>query len=107
MTWQASWAEQPLAKDQRDMLELLINFRSQMDEPEPCRRMISTISDAMARGESLTSMRKTFPETFCWQSDVVEQEREAWLQALQRERSGVGGSVKWSDIHEQIYDTIR
>lgn len=107
MTWQASWAEQPLARDQQDVLELLINFRSQMDEPEPCRRMISTISDAMARGESLTSMRKTFLETFCWQSDVVEQERQAWQQALQREKSGVGGAVKWSDIHEQIYDTIR
>ena len=107
MAWQASWAEQALSENRRDELEMLINFRFQMDESEPCRKMISTMSDAMSRGESLTSMRKTFLQTFCSRAVVIERERDAWQQAAQREQTGGGGAVKWSEIHKEIYDAIR
>lgn len=52
-------------------------------------------------------MRKTFLQTFCSRAVVIERERDAWQQAAQREQTGGGGAVKWSEIHKEIYDAIR
>lgn len=85
MNWKASYAESALAADYRDALATLLQYRTQMDEVRPCRRMVNTTSQAMKDGQSLTSMRKQFLQTFCSAPGVVKRQKEELERALLRQ----------------------
>lgn len=85
MNWKASYAESALAADYRDALTTLLQYRTQMDEVRPCRRMVNSTSQAMKDGQSLTSMRKKFLQTFCSTPDVVKRQKEELERALLRQ----------------------
>lgn len=121
MNWKVSFAESALAADYRDTLTTLLQHRSQMDEVRPCRRMMSTFSQAMKDGQSLTPMRKQFLQTFCSTPNVIKRQREALERAVQRlaaqqkrfnqakAQGGTGEPVDKSevDIQQAIYNAIR
>ncbi|NIY48925.1 STY4199 family HEPN domain-containing protein [Cedecea colo] len=85
MNWKASYAEAALAADYRDALTTLLQYRKQMDEVRPCRRIVTTTSQAMKDGQSLTSMRKNFLQTFCSTPGVVKRQKEELERALLRQ----------------------
>lgn len=84
MSWKVSYTESALAADYRDALTTLMQYRAQMDEVRPCRRMVNTTSQAMKDGQSLTSMRKQFLQTFCSTPDVVKRQKEELERAMLR-----------------------
>ncbi|WP_435928618.1 STY4199 family HEPN domain-containing protein [Dryocola sp. BD613] len=85
MSWKASYAEAALAADYRDALTTLLQYHTQMDEVRPCRRMVNTTGQAMKDGQSLTSMRKKFLQTFCSTPGVVKRQKEELERALLRQ----------------------
>ncbi|MCT4715737.1 STY4199 family HEPN domain-containing protein [Enterobacteriaceae bacterium H18W14] len=85
MNWKASYAESALAADYRDALTTLLQYRKQMDELRPCRRMVNTTSQAMKDGQSLTSMRKQFLQAFCSSPGVIKRQKEELERALLRQ----------------------
>lgn len=121
MNWKASFAESALAADYRDALITLLQYRSQMDELRPCRRMVNTISQAMKDGQSLTSMRKQFLQTFCSSPTPVARQKEELERALLRKAAqqkrfdeakaqGIQGEEVDSDsvdIQQAIYNAMR
>lgn len=84
MNWKVYFTESALAGDYRDALNTLLQYRSQMDEDRPCRRMIRTMSQAMHDGQSLTSLRKQFLKTFCSSPDAIKRQKEDLERALLR-----------------------
>lgn len=85
MNWKASYAESALAADYRDALTTLLQYRTQMDEVRPCRRMMNTMSQAMKDGQSLTSMRKQFLQNFCSTPGTIKRQKEELERALLRQ----------------------
>ena len=108
MNWQLSWTEQAHAYRNDEVLELLLRYRSLMDEPKPCRRFINTLGHAMANGEPLTSERKSYLQTFCTGSAVVERQRYSVSQAkLRAQATPDEENKKWLTIQSAIYSAIK
>jgi hypothetical protein len=121
MNWKISFAESALATDYRDVLTTLLQYRSQMDEARPCRRMTNTIAQAMKDGQSLTSMRKQFLQTFCSTPGVIKRQQEELERAVLRQaaaqkrfdaarvQGAAGEAVDKSevDIQRAIYNALR
>jgi hypothetical protein len=108
MTWQLAWTEQAQSFRADEVLELLLRYRLQMDEPKPCRRFISTLSHAMVNGESLTSVRKDYLQAFCATPAVVERQRYNVSQAKRRaDATPDAQNKKWLTIQSAIYSAIR
>ena len=115
MNWKVYYTESALAGDYRDALTSLLQHRSQMDEERPCRRMVRTISQAMNDGQSLTSLRKQFLETFCSTPEAIQSQKEDLeraklrLQAQQQRHSEPAKTdVKRAvEIQKAIYDAMR
>lgn len=107
MSWQVAWTEQALAAKQDDSLNLLLRHRAQMDEIKPCRRMIATLSHALAQGETFTSMRKQFLKSFCVTPGVVKRQQHALDQAeLRAQANPDANTKKWAAIQRSIYQEI-
>jgi hypothetical protein len=107
MNWQLSWTEQAQAFRYDEVLALLLRYRLQMDEPKPCRRFISNLSHAMADGESLTSIRKSYLQAFCSSPGVVARQRYNVSQAQRRvDATPNEENKKWLAIHSAIYSAI-
>lgn len=108
MNWQLAWTEQAQSFHYDEVLELLLRYRLQMDEPKPCRRFINTLGHAMANGESLTSVRKSYLQTFCTGPAVVERQRYNVSQAqLRVDATPDAQNKKWLNIQSAIYNVIR
>lgn len=107
MTWQLAWTEQAQSFRYDEVLELLLRYRLQMDEPKPCRRFINTLGHAMASGEPLTSVRKSYLQAFCATPAVVERQRYNVSQAkLRADATPDAQHKKWLSIQSAIYDAI-
>lgn len=108
MTWQLAWTEQAQSFRYDDVLELLLRYRLQMDEPKPCRRFINTLSHAMGNGESLTAVRKAYLQAFCATPAVVERQRYNVAQAKRRAAATQDTqNKKWLTIQSAIYSAIK
>ncbi|ALB64475.1 Putative inner membrane protein [Cronobacter condimenti 1330] len=108
MNWKVAWTEQALAQDHEETLDVLLRYRLQMEEKKPCRRMITTLSHAMAQGEKMTSMRKQYLQAFCTVPVVVQRQKYELEQAQLREQANPGEETKkWVKIREAIYQAIR
>lgn len=106
MEWKVSWTEQLLADESNETLNLLLNYRPQMNELKPCRRMIATIGHAMAQGESLNALRKQYLRAFCTTPAVVKRQKYEMELAQQREVGGGDIEKKWAGIQKAIYRVI-
>jgi len=115
MNWKVYYTESALAADYRDALYALLQYRSQMDEERPCRRMVRTISQAMNDGQSLTSLHKQFLQTFCRTPEVIEWQKEDLERAKQRlsaqqqrnSEPAESDAKRAVEIQKAIYDAIR
>ena len=106
MEWKVSWTEQVLANDNNQTLTMLLNYRPQMNELKPCRRMITTIGHAMAQGEPLNALRKQYLRAFCTTPAVVKRQKHEMELAQQRELAGGDIEKKWAGIQKAIYRVI-
>ncbi|HEY2455435.1 MAG TPA: STY4199 family HEPN domain-containing protein [Scandinavium sp.] len=107
MNWQLAWTEQAQTFRYDEVLELLLRYRLQMDEPKPCRRFISSLSHAMANGEALTSVRKSYLQAFCASPGVIERQRYTVSVAKRRAAAMPDAqNKKWLTIQSAIYDVI-
>jgi len=115
MNWKVSYTESALTGDYRDTLNALLQYRSQMDEQSPCRRMARTDSQAMTDGESLTGLRKQFLQTFCsspqavkWQKEELERAKLRLSMHQQRKNGQTESDEKRAvEIQKEIYDAIQ
>ncbi len=115
MNWKVSYTESALTGDYRDTLNALLQYRSQMDEQSPCRRMARTDSQAMTDGESLTGLRKQFLQTFCsspqavkWQKEELERAKLRLSTHQQRKNGQTESDEKRAvEIQKEIYDAIQ
>jgi len=108
MTWQLGWTEQAQSAKYDEVLELLLRYTLQMDEPKPCRRFINTLSHAMTNGETMTAVRKSYLKAFCTTPAVVERQRISVAQAKQRlEAQPDAQNKKTLSVQSAIYDVIR
>lgn len=108
MNWQLSWTEQAQSSRNDEVLELLLRYRLQMDETKPCRRFINTLGHAMANGEALTSVRKSYLQAFCTGPAVVERQGYSVSQAKRRvDAQPDAQNKKWLAIQSAIYSAIR
>jgi hypothetical protein len=115
MNWKVYYTESALAADYRDALNTLLQYRSQMDEDHPCRRMITTISQAMNDGQNLTALRKQFLKTFCSAPEPIKRQKEELsraklrLDAQQQRKSDPQETdeKRAVNIQKAIYDAMR
>jgi hypothetical protein len=115
MNWKVYYTESALAADYRDALNTLLQYRSQMDEDHPCRRMITTISQAMNDGQNLTALRKQFLKTFCSTPESIKRQKEELsraklrLDAQQQRKSDPQETdeKRAVNIQKAIYDAMR
>ncbi|WBM70755.1 STY4199 family HEPN domain-containing protein [Buttiauxella sp. WJP83] len=115
MNWKVYYTESALAGDYRDALNTLLQYPSQMDEERPCRRMVRTVSQAMNDGQSLTSLRKQFLQTFCSTPETVKRQKEDLERAklrLQAQQQRNSDSTETDEkraveIQKAIYDAMR
>lgn len=115
MNWKVYYTESALAGDYRDALNTLLQYRSQMDEERPCRRMVRTLAQAMNDGQSLTSLRKQFLQAFCSTPEAIKRQKEDLdraklrLQAQQQHHSGQTETdeKRAVEIQKAIYDAMR
>lgn len=108
MEWKASWTEQALEHKQHKVLDLLLSYRLQMNEPKPCRRMIAALSHALAQGQSFTSLRRSYLKAFCATPAVVKRQARDYAQARARANATDDkNDQKWADIQKSIYNVIR
>lgn len=84
MNWKVYFTEQALAADNRDVLTILLQYRPQMDEARPCRRLISATELEMRKGQKLTSLRKQYLASFCSSATAVQRQKEALQRAEMR-----------------------
>lgn len=107
MEWKVSWTEQALENKQHKVLDLLLSYRLQMNEPKPCRRMIAALSHALAQGQSLTSIRKSYLKAFCRTPAVVKRQANDYAQAQARANATQDKKdEKWAAIQKAIYQEI-
>lgn len=108
MNWQLSWTDLAMSSQNEAVLNLLLRYRQQMDEPKPCRRFINTLTHELSQGAQLTAIRKSYLQMFCTQPAVVARQRLAVENAEKRSRAvGDAQSKKGLLIHKSIYDVIR
>jgi hypothetical protein len=115
MNWKVYYTESALAGDYRDALNTLLQYRSQMDENYPCRRMVRTLSQAMNDGQGLTALRKQFLKTFCTAPEAIKRQKEELNRAklrldaqLQRKPDQTESDEKRAvEIQKAIYDAMR
>ncbi|POT55535.1 hypothetical protein C3432_21010 [Citrobacter amalonaticus] len=107
MNWQLAWTEQAFALGNVDVLQLLLRYPSQMDEPKPCRRFINTLGYAMLNGAKLTAEHKAYLQRFCTVPAVVTRQQYDAEQARLRARAEPSAdNKKWQKIQAEIYDEI-
>ncbi|MBJ3593367.1 hypothetical protein JGC56_19835 [Salmonella enterica subsp. enterica serovar Saintpaul] len=107
MDWKLAWTEQAFAAGNTDVLKLLLRYPSQMDEAKPCRRFMSTVSHAMSNGASLTSLHKSYLQSFCAVPEVIARQQYDAEQAQRRARAEPSAeNNKWQKIHTALYDAI-
>lgn len=108
MTWQLAWTEQAQSARYDEVLELLLRYKLQMDEPKPCRRFITTLGHAMSSGEAMTAVRRSYLKAFCTTPAVVERQRVSVAQAKQRAEAQPDVQNKTTlAVQSAIYDVIR
>lgn len=115
MNWKVYFTESALAGDYRDALNILLQYRSQMDEERPCRRMVRTLSQAMNDGQNLTSLRKQFLQTFCTSPGTVKRQKEDLdraklrlnAQQQRKDEQGIAEEKRAVDIQQAIYNAMR
>lgn len=107
MDWKLAWTEQAFSAGNTAVLKLLLRYPSQMDETQPCQQFMSTLSHAMSNGASLTSLHKSYLQSFCAKPDVVARQRYDAEQAERRARAEPNAeNKKWQKIHTALYDAI-
>jgi len=107
MEWKVSWTEQALASKQHKVLDLLLSYRVQMNEPKPCRRMIANLGHALSQGQPFTAIRKTYLKAFCTTPAVVKRQASDAAQAQARAAATRDKSdEKWAAIQKAIYSEI-
>lgn len=108
MSWQLAWTEQAFSLGNSDVLQLLLRYPSQMDEPKPCRRFINTLGHAMSNGASLTAEHALYLQRFCTVPAVVAYQKHEAEQATLRARAEPSAdNKKWLKIQTAIYKEIR
>lgn len=108
MTWQLAWTDAAMAAQHEDVLNLLLRYHLQMDEPKPCRRFINTLTHELSQGAQLTAIRKSYLQSFCTTPAVVARQRLAVDNAERRSKAtGDANSKKWLAIQKSVYDVIR
>ncbi|BCG07449.1 STY4199 family HEPN domain-containing protein [Buttiauxella agrestis] len=115
MNWKVYFTESALAGDYRDALNILLQYRSQMDEERPCRRMVRTLSQAMNDGQNLTSLRKQFLQNFCTSPETVKRQKEDLdraklrlnAQQQRKDEQGIAEEKRAVDIQQAIYNAMR
>lgn len=108
MNWQLSWTDLAMSSQNEAVLNLLLRYRQQMDEPKPCRRFINTLAHELSQGAQLTAIRKSYLQTFCTQPAVVARQRLIVDNAEKRSRVvGDTQSKKGLLIQKSIYEVIR
>lgn len=107
MNWQVSWTETAFARNNTDVLELLLRYPSQMDESKPCRRFINTLGHAMSGGAPLTGEHKAYLKRFCTVPAVIARQQHDTGQAERRFRADPSAdNEKWLKIQRAIFDVI-
>ena len=97
-----------MAAQHEDVLNLLLGYHLQMDEPKPCRRFINTLTHELSQGAQLTAIRKSYLQSFCTTPAVVARQRLAVDNAERRSKAtGDADSKKWLAIQKSVYDVIR
>ncbi len=108
MTWQLAWTDAAMAAQHEEVLNLLLRYHLQMDEPKPCRRFINTLTHELSQGAQLTAIRKSYLQSFCTTPAVVARQRLAVDNAERRSKAtGDADSKKWLAIQKSVYDVIR
>ena len=108
MNWQLAWTDLAMSAGHQAVLNLLLRYRLQMDEPKPCRRFINTLTHEMSQGAPLNAVRKSYLQAFCTIPAVVARQRQAVDNAQRRNQAtGDAQSKKWLLIQRSIYDVIR
>ena len=108
MNWQLAWTDLAMSAGHQAVLNLLLRYRLQMDEPKPCRRFINTLTHEMSQGAPLNAVRKSYLQAFCTILAVVARQRQAVDNAQRRNQAtGDAQSKKWLLIQRSIYDVIR
>lgn len=107
MDWKLAWTEQAFSAGNTEVLRLLLRYPSQMDERKPCRQFMTTLSHAMSNGASLTSLHKSYLQSFCSVPAVVARQQYDLEQAELRVRAQPSPeNKKWQKIHAELYDAI-
>ena len=108
MNWQLAWTDRAMSAQHEAVLDLLLRYRLQMDEPKPCRRFIHTLTHELSQGAPLNAVRKSWLQTFCTAPAVVARQRLA-VDAAERRYHAAGGaeSKKWLAIQKSVYAAIR
>lgn len=108
MEWKVSWTEQALERKQHNVLDLLLGYRLQMNEPKPCRRMIASLGHALSQGQAFSSIRKSYLKAFCTTPAVVKRQGSDYAQAQARAAAtGDKNDEKWAGIQKAIYNEIK
>lgn len=108
MNWQLAWTDLAMSAGHQAVLNLLLRYRLQMDEPKPCRRFINTLTHEMSQGAPLNAVRKSYLQAFCTIPAVVARQRQAVDNAQRRNQAtGDAESKKWLLIQRSIYEVIR
>ncbi|BBR56918.1 MULTISPECIES: STY4199 family HEPN domain-containing protein [Enterobacteriaceae] len=108
MNWQVSWTELAMSAGHETVLNLLLRYRRQMNEPKPCRRFINTLTHELSQGAPLNTVRKSYLQAFCTTPAVVARQRLAVDNAQRRSKAtGDAESKKWLRIQKAIYEVIR
>lgn len=108
MNWQLAWTDRAMSAQHEAVLDLLLRYRLQMDEPKPCRRFINTLTHELSQGAPLNAVRKSWLQTFCTAPAVVARQRLA-VEAAERRYQTAGGAdrKKWLAIQKSVYAAIR
>lgn len=108
MTWQLAWTDRAMSSGHETVLNLLLHYQRQMDEPKPCRRFINTLTHDLSQGAPLNALRKSYLQAFCTTPAVVARQRLAVDNAQKRNKAaGNAESKKWLGIQKAVYDVIR
>lgn len=108
MTWQLAWTDRAMSSGHETVLNLLLRYRQQMDEPKPCRRFINTLTHDLSQGAPLNALRKSYLQAFCTAPAVVARQQLAVDNAQKRNKvAGNAESKKWLGIQKAVYDVIR
>lgn len=117
MPWKVFFAEHALANDNQAVLNTLLQYRQQMDEERPCRRLIRSTAQGMHDQQALTSLRKQFLKHFCHSDYDIKQQKTRLDNAqtrlaAQKQRYTQGVLPTRPDeqeviTHQAIYNVIR